>query len=377
MASWMKSRFTGFTLVELLVVIAIIGILVALLLPAIQSAREAARRSQCQNNLKNLTLGLLSYHDANKVFPPLAEMPTGQMFNPLQDKGLFYSWAIRILPYIEEQATYDLFNITNGRRLSDDPTKTDNYIARGTEIGVMLCPSDAGAGNRFEGTGGNWARGNYAMNGLHFWPSQFWRNNYQSPPALTAGQAPIEFQLGVSGIGDGEIGGGLKISQITDGTSKTIALEELRVGLSQRDRRGVWAMGMCGSNWHCRHIGYPPNSCYSGATGGDEEIYGAQDIVDDVTDERMAVECMKLDLAASGGGGGGSGQSVVRSVHPGGVFVSLADGSVRFLSDFIDSGEFGMGNGLQTSPTNQLDPFYLRVWQRLNLSRDGLPVGEF
>ena len=127
-------------------------------------------------------------------------------------------------------------------------------------------------------------------------------------------------------------------------------------------------MAMCGSSWHCRHIGYPPNSC--GA--GDEEIWGGQDVVDDIGVPKLEMECMEIDLAASSGANG-SGQSVVRSVHAGGVYVSMADGSVHFVTDFIDSGNFVIGNGISKT---QLDPATFRIWQRLNISRDDLPVGS-
>src|SRR5688500_3542280 len=94
-----RSRSHGFTLVELLVVIAIIGILVALLLPAIQAAREAARRATCQNNLKNVALGVLNYESAKKKFP------VGFVSQPAQVES--WGWAAFALPYLEEQAVYD------------------------------------------------------------------------------------------------------------------------------------------------------------------------------------------------------------------------------------------------------------------------------
>src|SRR5258708_9029835 len=96
-----SSRFRAFTLVELVVVIAIIGILVALLLPAIQAAREAARRAQCQNHIKNLSLAAINYETAKKRLPP-GFVPTGPT------SGIeTWGWGVFILPYIEEQGIYD------------------------------------------------------------------------------------------------------------------------------------------------------------------------------------------------------------------------------------------------------------------------------
>src|SRR5436305_15150221 len=98
-----NSRKNAFTLVELLVVIAIIGILVALLLPAIQAASEAARRTQCKSNIKNIALALQNYHDARKSFPPgvVQAHPTPPAVKPDTDQGN-WSWGALILPYVEE-----------------------------------------------------------------------------------------------------------------------------------------------------------------------------------------------------------------------------------------------------------------------------------
>jgi prepilin-type N-terminal cleavage/methylation domain-containing protein/prepilin-type processing-associated H-X9-DG protein len=133
---------TGFTLVELLVVIAIIGILVALLLPAVQAAREAARRMQCQNNLKQLGLAIHNFHDSKKILPPAQQ----QILNPAQtDTMAGHCWTTFILPYIEQQAVYDKYNWTVN--WDDATTNAANVgTANGpgpvlTRIPTFLCPS--------------------------------------------------------------------------------------------------------------------------------------------------------------------------------------------------------------------------------------------
>jgi prepilin-type N-terminal cleavage/methylation domain-containing protein/prepilin-type processing-associated H-X9-DG protein len=123
----------GFTLVELLTVIAIIGVLVALLLPAIQAARESSRRTQCMNNLKQLSLGLLNFESANKKFP------AGQRWSgPRKDPGTFsMAWSAIILPQIEQQAVADKLD------LKIPFTDAKNMDAASTVISVYLCPSTA------------------------------------------------------------------------------------------------------------------------------------------------------------------------------------------------------------------------------------------
>jgi prepilin-type N-terminal cleavage/methylation domain-containing protein/prepilin-type processing-associated H-X9-DG protein len=116
----------GFTLVELLVVIAIIGILIALLLPAVQAAREAARRSQCTNNLKQIGLAVHNFHDSKKFLPPA-----------WIDRN-FLTWAVHILPYMEEQTLYTQWDIT--RRYHDQPVRAREKVVAG-----YLCPSRRGA----------------------------------------------------------------------------------------------------------------------------------------------------------------------------------------------------------------------------------------
>src|ERR1700678_2359797 len=125
----MKQRFhqaRGFTLVELLVVIAIIGVIVALLLPAVQAAREAARRSQCTNNLQQICLGMHHYYDAHN------KLPFGSSYNP----KVTGTWCAFLLPFIEEQSTYNLFDF--GHALFD----SSNQAAVTTIVSTYICPSD-------------------------------------------------------------------------------------------------------------------------------------------------------------------------------------------------------------------------------------------
>ena len=136
----------GFTLVELLVVIAIIGILIALLLPAVQAAREAARRSQCSNNMKQLGLGLHNYHDAHKVFPPSAiTIESGaECCNTYGGPNI--SGLTMLLPYLEQTAIHDQYNFDVGQQgINSGGTcqaRIINQVPTLVDIDGLLCPSD-------------------------------------------------------------------------------------------------------------------------------------------------------------------------------------------------------------------------------------------
>ncbi len=136
----MKVRRSGFTLIELLVVIAIIGVLIALLLPAVQAAREAARRAQCTNNLKQLALAVHNYIDQVGVLPAHDMSPAGTV----QSWGWSYSWPLAILPQMEQQTTFNAFNFQIGM-LGNGGGYTyqrGNTTVEFLQLGFLLCPSD-------------------------------------------------------------------------------------------------------------------------------------------------------------------------------------------------------------------------------------------
>ncbi len=138
------SKRRGFTLVELLVVIAIIGVLVALLLPAVQAAREAARRMQCANNMKQIGLGLITYSDVKKTLPAATQFRPGKAagssaWPPPDDNGAGGTWVLEILPFVEQQALYARFD----RKKPCNDVK--NFPVLETPIPFLVCPSDGDA----------------------------------------------------------------------------------------------------------------------------------------------------------------------------------------------------------------------------------------
>ena len=140
---------SGFTLIELLVVIAIIAVLIALLLPAVQQAREAARRTQCRNNLMQLILAMHNYEQAHEVLPPGVVNDDGPIKN--ESKGYHVSWMVQILPFVDQRNVYRHFDFNVGVY---DPA---NSTARAVSIETFLCPSDGGA-TKLNGAGSS----NYA-----------------------------------------------------------------------------------------------------------------------------------------------------------------------------------------------------------------------
>ena len=244
----MFMRRSGFTLVELLVVIAIIGILIALLLPAVQAAREAARRMSCSNNLKQIGLALHMYHDTNKCLPPgwIAFDPSSGQPHWFGQPG--WGWAARILPFMEQTTVYK-----NLVHFELPITDSANAEVRLTELAVFRCPSDTGEGT-FVLEGG----GPYVGSGS-FSPVELPVGNYLGvfgpldfhdvcPSGTCDGGGPLVFQRAV------------RFRDITDGLSQTFVVGER----SRKLAPGTW-VGLVTGGLHApaRIVGvatYPPNS---------------------------------------------------------------------------------------------------------------------
>ncbi len=309
----------GFTLVELLVVIAIIGVLVALLLPAVQSAREAARRMQCTNRQKQLVLAMHNYESTFNVFPTgtINHRPAAGAVDAGDDSngqngsgriGIGGPWICSMLPYIEQPGLHASFmKIASERPEVVDWFGHASYVTTapiGREhLPAMDCPSHP--------ISNEWLNNGTGM-------EQLARGNY----AACYGRS-----YGVRYTKDPSLGGmfgnnhSIALRDVTDGTSNTIALSELKyrlnssVGPSLQDSRGVWTYGAMGGNTFTTQFG--PNSAVR------DRIWGCRDY------PQLGMPCQQ------GGSPYRDNHSAARGFHPNGVIAGLADGSVRFFSNNI------------------------------------------
>lgn len=331
-----ESRATrnGFTLVELLVVIAIIGILVALLLPAIQAAREAARRSQCQNNLKQMTLALLNFHEVAKEFPRGAYTADPDKFKDRMEDGL--GWASKILPQLEEQSVFDQLKnnalpITAGLpNYRENPWQPWIFrvaqnaglrpIAGGdVELQVFRCPSaDLPSHSPANSDGTANVHSGYATS--HYKASRgpcdqgmFWRT--------AEGYKPHNCQMQFDWNRDGAVDANdviyhervtrIRIQDVLDGTSKTIAIGEAAYYF-ETDDFPIW-LGTSSEDGSILFKTEQQIGCNISAV------------------KSFPLSQQEHDTLVAGGT-----DDCSFSWHPSGAFFGFVDGSVQFLTENLD-----------------------------------------
>jgi prepilin-type N-terminal cleavage/methylation domain-containing protein/prepilin-type processing-associated H-X9-DG protein len=342
----------GFTLIELLVVISIIAILIALLLPGVQAAREAARRVQCVNNLKQLALALNSYLSSNEAFPSSF---CSRSTNTRQIGAAWGSWSPQsmLLPYLEQGAAYNTINFATVSESNFDGAVA-NWTATTTRIMAFLCPSSGLPIGSLTGKGSS---------------TLIPGNNYFASlgPQIqlyARGGAPDSAPLGLFACNDGYGGvATIRLADIRDGTSSTIAFGEWRVGdgdtskLSIQDVINV-GYGPPGVNvWWDNKTQMPAGAegfqawileCAGAAQASLNSIKNKSNLGDNWYDgeagnslgNTLLPPNSKYPNCSSAGYDGSIGDAPgiygLSSFHPGGANVVFVDGSVRFLKDSTD-----------------------------------------
>lgn len=292
--------FRGFTLVELLVVIAIIAMLVTLLLPAVQSAREAARRASCINNLRQVGLGMMNYESSNGEFPYGSDYPNSTT-----------TWAANILPFIEAQNHYDMFDFTKPMR------DVANSVARVVPVDVYMCVSDPTSGNPILKQRGDSPSHNPADSTMLSYPASMGPTHPDNCP-FCPDNTPAPDNWCCQGCNFGTFGGGCKMN---DGTfagmfgrfKKSIAIRQVTDGLSKTVLAGETI---------------PSHYVWNGAFVPNFPVSSMSIPINTMEQDNLKHGGHTLILWAITSG--------YKSYHPGGANFVMGDGSVHFFSESID-----------------------------------------
>jgi prepilin-type N-terminal cleavage/methylation domain-containing protein len=337
----------GFTLIELLVVIAIIAVLIGLLLPAVQKVRESANRMSCQNNLKQIGLGLHNYHDTYLRLPPASQVPYAKLN---QDSNLQMqldfgpNWAVLILPYIEQQNLYQQANPISYPGapviVGSSPNGVLSHawrVIRGTNLKIFLCPTDSNNQVPYVDSGATtptesgWARGNYGVTaGFNDYDHVNGGNNF-----VTTSNGPLK---GVISSAVMAANYGARLTDIRDGTANTIMVAELRAGIATTDPRGVWALGFSGASIvNAGRAAYnpTPNNALGDSGSDGDEIQNCSKFWHVGIGSRERMGCINDSGAIMT-------SAMSRSLHVGGVNVCFGDGGVRFIKETITEFTWGI-----------------------------------
>jgi len=304
-----RRNANGFTLVELLVVIAIIGILIALLLPAVQAAREAARRSQCSNKMKQIGLAIHNYHDTYRAFPSGTWMyrQDGTKYVPDCSSSMGSTrrapWTVLILPYMELQALYDQCNFNGEFKWTRTYSSghADNMAVWETPVGAYQCPSYPGGGSAL----GNHTNYFGVMGGGDYPGTEYCDGGWAGRALWNNGVLYLSSEL--------------TFADILDGTSNTFVVGETRYQVGEGGRPSH-AMGWASSG-----------------RGEDNPVPGVLAAAN-LQVNLMDVNGETYDTAFGTNPEGTHGvqQRIFGSYHPGGCLFTLADGSARFISETIE-----------------------------------------
>ena len=345
----MLLRRSAFTLVELLVVIAIIGILIALLLPAVQAAREAARRSQCTNNLKQLGIGLHNYHDANNSLPFGVGGTNLNQASPPEHNWGRASGFIPLLPYVEQQGLYDLIRGGANGHPPYGPYAWQGWVVWDVTLPAYNCPSDSML------TSGSNRNSNYA---------------FSRGDTISGVNNSTSSTRGIFGFAQTT-----RFAQILDGTSNTIAM-------SERVKHKDAGIGKIGSPVPIKqgimmniNVAAGPGVCL-GTVGANGAYTNSANVkgfwgclwTDGHTERTGFNTVLPPNAPSCAAGGDVNADSNVgvyppTSYHPGGALVVMCDGSVRFITEGIDT-----GNLAHKPVTSGPSPY--GVWGAMG-SRDG------